>query len=128
MLLQIPRSFLRCMSPFLARNRRRAMSAIWSLSKAKRTCRGHSLKDRVWPVATNFTLGPDVSFQANGGSAVTRGRSFVGAVIIRRVAPHNERERATFLACHLVARINQFNLLGPSDDQTGEYLRRFVDV
>ena len=47
-------------------------------------------------ITTNFTLGPDVSFWGKSGSAVLgSGRSFVGAVMMRRGRPNNEREGQT---------------------------------
>ena len=38
----------------------------------------------VWPIATSFTLGPDVSFRGKADVPLRWGRSFVGAVMVRR--------------------------------------------
>ena len=35
-----------------------------------------------------------------------------------KCVPNNDRMRVTVLPCNVVVRINQFNLLGQSDDQT----------
>ena len=51
-----------------------------------------SANDNVadWPIATNFSLGRDVSFRGKADVPVSRRSSF---------APDNERERATVLRC-----------------------------
>ena len=49
----------------------------------------------TWPIATNFTLRPDVSFRGKSGSAVyVGGRGFLGGVMIDETAPDDEREHA----------------------------------
>ncbi len=59
------------------------------------TKKRHSEQDRFWPVATNFTLGRDVSFSGKARRFVTLGAQLCWVCDDPTgVAPDNEREEA----------------------------------